>query len=117
MTGVGVPNHARYRVDRAVINRRTSPPWRVLVPAVTAAETAVSRLGIALLAHGVDSAPCPLGLLTSRLFVAVARLTGNYCWFDGPTAMRHPMTDPQGAAERIAALHHRTPSSRPARVG
>lgn len=65
--------------------------------------TAASTLAASLRAHGIGTTVVPLGVVTSRLFIAVGRLTGHYRWFEQSRPMSHPVGDPTGAATRVAA--------------
>jgi hypothetical protein len=53
--------------------------------------------------YGIATEPWAFGLFVGEgLCVYVGRLTGAFRWFEAGTAMRHPVEDPAGAAERIA---------------
>lgn len=68
------------------------------------AHDAGTRLATELVHRGVDCQEWRLGLAAAPdLFVFVGRLTGVYRWYEGTTPVTHPLDDPHGAAERIAA--------------
>ncbi|MBO2461599.1 hypothetical protein [Actinomadura violacea] len=68
---------------------------------------AAQTLAAALARQGVRSRLVPLGLMTDELFIAVSRLSGRFRWVEGGNVRHHEVTDPGGAAARIANCHDR----------
>lgn len=69
---------------------------------------AAQALADILARQGIQSRHVPLlGLVTDRMFIAVSQMTGRYRWVENSAVRHHPVTDPGGAAARIANRHDR----------